>query len=401
MLALEGIKILDLSWQGPGPYCTMILGDMGAEVIRITPPSSAGARQISRDIDERAAAFQSVNRNKQGLQLNLKSKEGVAIFYRLVETADIVIEGFRPGVSKRLSVDYPTLQKLNPKLIYCSISGYGQDGPYSLRSGHDVNYISTAGALDPIGEAGRKPAIPLNLLADYGGGSKDAAIGILTALLARGKTGKGQHVDISLTDSVISLMTDSILDYYFESGVCLKRGEHPLNGGFPYYNVYKTRDEKYITIGCIETWLWDKFCDAIDKKEFKPFHFQLEHYLQPPQEKEWQDILSYLSKLFLTKTRDEWYDYFVEKDIPVGKVLSLDEVFEDPQVRERKMILEIEHPRLGKIKQVGISIKLSDTPGMVRSFTPLPGQHSKIVLEKAGYSKDEIEFFCQNGIIGC
>ncbi len=399
-LALEGIKILDLTWQGPGPYCTMILGDLGAEVIKIAPPPAANARQIARELDQRAVAFQAVNRNKQSVLLNLKSKEGKDIFFKLVKKADVVVEGFRPGVVKRLGIDYATLEKLNPKIVYCSISGYGQDGPYSTLSGHDINYISVAGALEPIGSLGNGPAIPLNLIADYGGGGKDAAIGIASALLARGKTGKGQHIDISLTDSVISLLTESILDYYFESGASIRRGQHPLNGGFPYYNVYETQDGKYITIGCIEPWLWENLCRAIGKEEYIPFHFRLEHYLNPPEEKVWKEMLSFLKKLFLTKTRDEWFEFLSQRDVPVGKVYSLDEVFADPQVLHRKMIMEIEHPNVGKIKQAGIAIKLSDTPGTIRSLAPLPGQHTDVVLTGLGYRADELDELRKQSIVG-
>jgi len=377
----------------------MILGDLGAEVIRITPPPAAGARQISRELDQRAIAFQAVNRNKQSVLLNLKSEKGKAILYELVKRADVVIEGFRPGVTERLGIDYKTLEKLNHRLVYCSITGYGQDGPYCKMSGHDINYISIAGALDPIGDANARPAIPLNLVADYGGGGKDAAIGILSALSARDKTGKGQHIDISLTDSTISLLTESILDYYFESRKGPMRGKHPLNGGFPYYNVYETKDGKYVTIGCIEPWFWENLCKAIGKEEFIPFYFKLEHYLQPPEGKEWQEVLSFLRDLFLTKTRDEWFDFLSQRDIPVGKVYSLDEVFTDPQVLHRRMIIEMRHPSEGKIEQAGIAIKLSDTPGTVRTLAPMSGQHTESTLVALGYEKEEINKLREEGIV--
>jgi len=377
----------------------MILGDLGAEVIKIAPPPSAGARQVAREPSKRAVAFEGVNRNKQSILLNLKSDKGRSVFYRLVKMADVVVEGFRPGVAKRLGVDYPALEKLNPRIICCSITGYGQNGPYRDLPGHDINYISMAGALDPIGSASGCPAIPLNLLADYGGGAKDAAIGVISALLARSKTKKGQHIDISLTDSVISLLTESVLDYYFESGVGIRRGGHPLNGGFPYYNVYETRDKKYITIGCIEPWLWENLCRAIGKEEFIPFHFKLEHYLQPPEEGAWQEILSSLRELFLSKTRDQWFDYLVQKDVPVGKVYTLDEVVADPQVLHRKMTVEVEDSTEGKVKQVGIAIKLSDTPGAVRSLPPSSGQHTEAILATVGYSRREVSELREEGIV--
>lgn len=401
MLALEGITILDLTWQGPGPFCTMVLGDLGAEITRIGPPPGAGARQTARGTGKREVAYQASNRNKKSILLNLKPEEGRNIFYQLAEKTDVIVEGFRPGVAQRLGIDYQTVSKINPRIIYCSITGYGQDGPYRDLAGHDINYLSIAGALNLIGEADRQPVIPLNLIADYGAGGKDAIVGILTALVARGKTGKGQFIDISLTDSVISLLTNSVLDNYFESGVAPKRGETSLGGGYPYYNVYKTKDGKYISFGCLEPWLWENLCRAIGKEEFIPFHYiQPEHRVYKAKDKKWQEISSYLKELFLTKSRDEWFELLSQKDIPIGKVYSLDEVFADPQVVHRKMVVEVDHPTEGKVKQVGIAIKLSDTPGKVRTPAPLPGEHTDEILVGLGYNKQRISQLRQGGIIG-
>ena len=399
MLALEGIRMLDLTWQGPGPYGTMILGDLGVDIIRIGAPAAAGARQATRKVGKGAAAYQVASRNKKSILLNLKTDEGREIFYQMAGETDIVIEGFRPGVAKRLGIDYPTISKLNPGVVYCSITGYGQDGPYSNIPGHDINYISFAGALNLIGEGDRKPVIPLNLIGDFGSGAKDAVVGILSALIARGKTGKGQHVDISMTDGVISLLTGAVLGGYFQSGVAPRRGEGDLSGAYPYYNVYETKDGKYVSLGCLEPWLWENFCREIGKEEFVPFNMTRERQPQNADDKKSEEITTYLRQLFLTKSRDEWYQMLSTRDVPIGKVYSLDEVFADPQVLHRKMIIEMEHPDGGKVKQVGIGIKLSDTPGKVRSLPPSTGEHTDEVLTGLGYSKQKINELRQQGVI--
>jgi len=405
MLALDNVKILDLTRAGPGPYCTMILGDLGAEVIKIEAPPAVGGRQAGSfhsPAGEQAkteAAYQCLNRNKRSVSLNLRSDEGHGFFHQLVKDTDIIVEGFRPGVVKRLGIDYEATSRINPGIIYCSITGYGQDGPYSGLSGHDINYISMGGALSMIGEAGGPPAIPLNLVADYGGGGANAVIGILGALIVRGKTGKGQYIDISLTDSAIYLNCAVTPNYFYNQVVPLRQSIWP-NGGYPYYNIYQTKDGGYITIGCLEPWLWDNFCRAIGKEDFIPVQFEVDHFVYPPQGDQWQEVSSYLKQTFLTRTRDEWFDFLSQKDVPVGKVYSMDEVFADPQVLHRQMVIEVEHPTEGKVKQVGLPIKLADTPGEVRSLGPVLGEHTEEVLTALGYNRKKIDELRQDGIIG-
>jgi crotonobetainyl-CoA:carnitine CoA-transferase CaiB-like acyl-CoA transferase len=297
-----------------------------------------------------------------------------------------------------LDIGYETIGKINPRLVYCSITAYGQDGPYRGLPAHDVNCISIAGALNLIGDMNGKPVIPLNLLADFGGAGMSAVIGILSALIAREKMGKGQHVDISLTDSVISLLTFEAGDY-FQHGVLLKRGEHIVGGAYPYYNVYETSDGKYITIGCMEPWLWENLCRAIGREDFIPFHLEADHRLHKPDGKKWDEISSSLKQLFLTKTRDEWFEFLSQKDIPVGKVYSMDEAFSDPQVVYRKMVVELEHSTEGRVKQVGIAIKLSETPGRVRSLSPILGEHTEEILTTLGYNKQKINELFKDGVI--
>jgi len=377
----------------------MLLGDLGADVIKIGAPPSAGARQATRGTEKREVAYQAINRNKKSILLNLKSDEGRHIFHKLAEKTDVIVEGFRPGVAARLGIDYQTINKINPKVIYCAVTGYGQEGPYRDLPGHDINYISFGGVLNLIGEAGRKPAIPLNLIADYGGGGMSAAVGILSAFIARGKTGRGQYLDISLTDTVISLLTQVVLDPYFLTGIAPKRGEHQLNGAYPYYSIYETKDGKFITLGCLEPWLWESLCREIGKEEFIPFNMTRAGLSSPAEEERWKEISDYLQQFFLTKTRDEWFELMSPKNIPIGKVYSLDEVFADSQVLRRKMVIEADHPTEGKVKQVGIAIKLSDTPGAVRNLAPMPGEHTGEILAGLGYSQQKISQLCQEGAI--
>lgn len=391
---------MDLTWQGPGPFCTMILGDLGADIIKVGPPAEAEARQTVRGEGQREIAHQAVNRNKKSILLNLKPEAGQTIFQQLAEGTDVIVEGFRPGVTKRLGIDYETISKMNPRIVYCSVTGYGQDGPYCDLPGHDINYISFAGALNLIGEANRPPVVPLNIIADYGAGGKDAVIGIISALLARNQTGRGQYIDISLTDSVISLMTEPVLDIYFATGTSIKRGEHDLGGAYPYYSIYQTKDRKFITIGCLEPWLWANLCRAIGKEEFIPFSIIRDRYPRSADDQKVKEIHDYLKQLFLTRTRDEWFDFLRTKDVPVGKVYSLDEAFADPQVQHRRMVMEMEHPTEGKVRQVGIAIKLSDTPGKVRSFPPVLGQHTDEILSGLGYSQQKIAELRREGVVG-
>jgi alpha-methylacyl-CoA racemase len=400
MLALEGIKLLDMSGLAPGALCTMLLGDLGAEVIKVEstiPSPLAGGGPSPKGEEKRGdAAYFALNRNKKSIAINLKSEPGRQIFYRLAQQADVVVEGYRPGVVKNLGVDYETISELNPGIVYCSLSGYGQDGPYRSFPGHDINYISFGGALGLIGPREGPPVVPLNLVGDFAGASLYGVIGILAALMARNKTGKGQYVDIAYIDGVISLMGFFAMDY-FRSGIVPKRGESVINGAYPFYGVYETKDGGYISIGCVEPHFWENLCRLLGREDYIPYG--IAHSMLEPKDKKWEEISSHLKQVFLTKTRDEWFDLMIRKDIPVGKVYSLDEVFSDPQVLHRQMLIEVEDPALGKIKQGGIAPKLSQTPGKVRTLSPLLGEHSQEILRELGYSQKEIENLRQDGVI--
>jgi crotonobetainyl-CoA:carnitine CoA-transferase CaiB-like acyl-CoA transferase len=402
MMVLDGIKIIELVHSPPGELCGMILGDLGADIVKVEPASQGKFLDLHGDSDadtlKASMAHNALNRNKKSIKINLKSEGGRKIFHRLAKNADVIIEGFRPGVAKRLSVDYASIQCINPRIVYCSLSGYGQDGPYSQVPGHDINFISIAGALNLIGQPGQPPAIPLSFLADFAGASLHGALGILAALFAREHSGKGQYVDISFTDTVITMMT-FFLQQYFGGGSKFPRGEWALGGGYPYYNTYETGDGKLISLGCVEPWFWTNLCKAIGREDLQRFGFRPAHLSGTPGQ-EWQEVRQILTTIFRTKTRDEWFDLLIQRDVPVGKVYSIDEIFTDPQLLHRHMLLELDHPRLGKVKQPGIAIKLSETPGEVRTFAPYPGENTDEVLQSLGYSKPEIEDLRRFSTIG-
>jgi crotonobetainyl-CoA:carnitine CoA-transferase CaiB-like acyl-CoA transferase len=385
MRALDGIRILELARVAPGEFCTMILADMGAEVLKIETPEPKGDAEAAR-----RAAFAFVNRNKRSMALNLKTADGQAIFKKLAVKADVVVEGFRPGVMKRLGVDYETIRALNPRIIYCSLSGFGQDGPYRSYPAHDMNYLSLAGMLGLIGEADRKPAIPLNVVADYGGASLHGALGIVLALFARERTGRGQHVDVSYLDTTISLLAATPnMRFFFSDGMVPRRGAGFLGGSYPYYAIYETKDDKLLTIGCTEPWLWENFCKAIGRPDLARFARKPDQFVRAANAEE-DGARREIEAIIRTRTRDEWYELLVKADVCVGKVYDVTEVPADPQVQHRQMVVEVEHPTHGRITQFGVAIKMSDTPGTVRSAAPVSGEHTDEVLKDLGVSAVEI-----------
>ena len=395
---LSGIKVLDLTKLAPGPFCTMILGDLGADVIKIEepgPPTGRRAQQAGAAGVEGPGGgfggnpFNALNRNKKSIGINLKSGPGKEIYARMAQRADVVVEEYRPGVAARLGIDYKTLSARNPRLIYCAITGYGQDGPYRDLVGHDLNYIATAGVLSLLGRPGQPPTIPHNLIADYAGGGMHGAIGVLAALMARNQTGRGQYVDISMMDGALALLTQSFATF-FASGAVPQRGETMLDGAIPNYNVYLTRDNKMITIGSLEPWFFANLCRALGREDL------IAHEYNPAKRDE---IRQFFTEAFKTKTRDEWFEILTRTDVCVGRMLTLDEVPDDPQVKARKMIVEVEAPGGQKVRQVGISAKLSDTPGSIRSLAPQLGQHTDEILGGLGYSKEQIQKWREEGAI--
>ncbi|MBI2203952.1 MAG: CoA transferase [Candidatus Rokubacteria bacterium] len=396
MGALDGIKILELARVAPGELCTMLLADMGADVLKVeTPdPNAAGDAEAAR-----RAAFSFVNRNKRSLSLNLKAPEGQAVFRKLATSADVIVEGFRPGVMKRLGADYDTIQALNPRIVYCSLSGFGQDGPYQSYPAHDMNYLSMAGMLGLIGEGDRKPAIPLNVVADYGGASLHGALGIMIALFARERTGRGQHVDVSYLDTSISLLAATPnMRFFFSDGRAPKRGAGFLGGSYPYYAIYDTKDAKLLTIGCTEPWLWENFCKAIGRPDFAKHARKPDQFVRAANAEE-DAARREIEAVIKTRTRDEWYEILVGADVCVGKVYDVEEVPGDPQVRHRQMVVDVEHPTHGHIRQFGVAIKMSDTPGSIRRAAPASGEHTEHVLKDLGYGADDIAALRTRGVV--
>ncbi|NPV58801.1 MAG: CoA transferase [Actinobacteria bacterium] len=383
VMALEGIKVIDLSRLAPGPYCGMILGDLGAEVIRVEAMDkrarAEGVLGLSDELAEMLRAFNPQGRNKRSIVIDLRKEEGREVFMRLARDADVIIEEFRPGVVKRLGIDYEAVREVNPEIIYCSITGYGQTGPYAQMPGHDLNYIAMAGALGVIKDERGKPVFPSNLLADMAAGGMHAALCILAALVARSLHGVGQYVDCAMTDGVVSLMhMEPILRH--TSGL----------RGLPYYDVFETADGKWFSVGNVEPWLWENFCRALGREDLIPMQREVDRY---------DDLRAELRAIFKQRSRDEWFEFFKDKDVCAAPVHEVEEAERDPHLREREMFIELEHEKFGKITQVGISMKLSRTPGRVRFPGCGPGRHTDEVLAELGYNEAEIGELRERGAV--
>lgn len=380
-MPLRGIRVVDLSRYAPGPYCTMLLADLGADVIVIEEPPGRGRRvDTEMGVSDRAKAYLPMGRNKRSVALDLKDDRMREAFFRLVDGADVVTEGFRPGVAQRLGVDYETVRRRNPRLIYCSISGYGQTGPYAQLVGHDLNYVSVAGTLGMIGWPGQPPAIPLNVLGDFAGGGLFAAFAVVAALVARQRTGAGQYIDMAMTDGVMSLACLAASDYW-STGEPPRPGSYFLNGALPCYNVYATADGKWLSIACMEPWFWKKLCAALGCEQYADEQFNREKF---------PEMFACLRRKLKEKTRDEWFAELKDREICATPVYGLEEALTDRHVQARGMVVELEHPDYGTIPQIGVAPKFSETPGRVRTPAPRPGQHTEEVLREIGYTPEEI-----------
>ena len=377
--SLSGITVIDLSRLLPGPYCSMILADHGARVIAVE--------------DKRFLAdglfFNLINRNKEHMSLNLKTDQGREIFSRLLEKADVLMEGFRPGVVDRLGVDYKTVSRVNPKIIYCAITGYGQNGPFRDRVGHDVNYLSYAGVLDLIGEKDRPPSIPGVQIADIAGGGMNAAIGILLALFARQQTGKGQYIDVSMTDGMVGFLPAALF-FRQLTGQEPRRADGLLSHRYACYNTYETADGRYLSIGAVENRFWMQLCDTLEVPEYGPLQYD---------DQRREEILQYMRATFKQKTLDEWDAILADLDICWGKIQSTREVLEDPLFRQREMVVEVEGKDGQKSSTLGVAVKLSDTPGAIRTAPVNFGESTTAVLQELGYSQEEIKNFEDNDVI--
>ncbi|GHU50248.1 CoA transferase [Clostridia bacterium] len=371
MQALEGIRVLDLSRLLPGPYCSMTLADFGAEVIKIESPGEGDYAREFSPIHECGMGyfFLMLNRNKKSVSLDLKNTDDLETFLALAKTADVVIDGFRPGITDRLGIGYSALSELNPRLIYCAITAFGQNGPYSQVAGHDLNLMSLAGATNLIGSPDGPPAISGVQTADLSS-AMNAVNGILLAILAREKTGRGQFIDIAMYDSVLAMLPADA-NIYFCNGETTKRGGSWLTGQLPNYSIFETKDRRYISLGAVEKKFWARICETIGRDDL------IETFGDP---KRREDVFRLLSDIFKSRTMAEWVMAFEKADACFSPVLELDEAFNHPQALAREMIVEFDDPRIGKHMHTGMPIKLSDTPGTIRSAAPKLGEHNREIL---------------------
>jgi crotonobetainyl-CoA:carnitine CoA-transferase CaiB-like acyl-CoA transferase len=391
MRPLDGITVLDLTRLLPGAVATMMLGDFGADIIKIEEPGTGDPARHSRaGIKQPGAYFLATNRNKRSIAINLKQPAGREIFLKLAETADVVVEGFRPGVMDRLGIGYETLKAINPRLIYSAITGYGQDGPYRLRAGHDANYLSVAGLLGVNGARGGPPVLSGVQLADLAGGSLHAVIGVLLALQARERTGEGQMVDVSMMDGSLALMYVPFASY-LANGAQPERGNEGLSGRYACYQIYETKDGRYLSLGALEPKFWENACRVLGREDFIGQCFKSSAQ---------EEMIAAFRDTFKTRAAADWLAAFDEVDTCVALINDIAEMIDDPQVRHRGLIAEIEHPTEGNLKQIAPTVKLSATPGAIQSPPPLLGQHTRAILSAIGYDADTIDTLAEQGVIG-
>ncbi|MCP4105220.1 MAG: CoA transferase [Desulfobacteraceae bacterium] len=377
---LKNCLVLDLSRLLPGPYCSMILADHGATVIAI---------EDRRFEKESLPLLDNINRNKKHMTLNLKSNRGKEIFFSMAEKADVIIEGFRPGVTDRLGVGYEDIRKINPKIVYCSVTGYGQNGPLKDQAGHDINFTGNSGVLSMIGPGPDSvPCIPGVQLGDISGGMY-AAIGILMALYGREKTGKGEYIDISMTDTLMTMLP-LVAGWRWKVGTAPERGNWMLSHRYAWYNVYETADGKHITMGALEPRFWKAVCDCFGVPEFAPLQYD---------DTRRQEITEYFKKEFLKKTRDEWMAVFGSMDVCVGEVLSIDEAFGGDNAKARDMIVKTDETGEPGSFVIGTPVKFKENPGSIRTPAPKFGENTHEILKEYGFSDQETEELAKDNII--
>ncbi|HEX2553397.1 MAG TPA: CoA transferase [Microvirga sp.] len=391
---LQGLKVLDLTHVMAGPTCTLMLADMGAEVVKVEkqPDGDDTRRSIPPSVGDQAASFLMMNRNKRGIALDLKTKGGAEILRRLALRADVLVENFGPGVMERLGFGYDSLKAENPGLIYCSLSGFGRTGPYSHRRGFDLVAQAMSGIMSFTGEAGGPPAKCGPPLSDITAGLL-AAMGILAAYAHRLKTGEGQWVETSLFEA-------ALVQTYWQSAIALATGEapramgsaHPLNAP---YQAFEAQDG-WIVIGGANQRNWLRTLEAIGATELA----------DDPRFRDNPDRMAHLAELdeefarrLRLKPAQHWLDVLEEKGVPCGPVNDMLQALSDPQTLAREMVVEVEHTTLGAVKTLGLPVKFSQTPGKVRTGAPLYGEHTRAILAEVGFAPDEIEAFVSEGAV--
>jgi crotonobetainyl-CoA:carnitine CoA-transferase CaiB-like acyl-CoA transferase len=391
---LSDIRVLDLSRLLPGGFCSLMLADFGAEVLKVedtgmgdyirwSPPYYEGA-----DDSAKSALYLALNRGKRSIRLNLKEERGREVLLKLVKEYDVLLESFRPGVLDRLGVGYERLREENPGLVYCAITGYGQDGPLRDRSGHDMNYLGLIGLLGLTGEKDGPPIMSGGQIADLGGGALMAAFGIMAALHERERSGKGQLVDVSMADGSLSWLA-LVAARYLADGVVPKRGEPELTGGLLCYRPYACKDG-WVTLGALEPKFWQAWCRGVGREDL------IEHQFEAPGSEAHAEV----ERIFLERTRDEWREFATHNDCCLEPVLDLDEALDSQLVRAREMVVELDQPGAAQpVRQLGVPVKLSRTPGAVEKPGPALGEHTDEVLASLGYGADEIESLKQTGAV--
>jgi crotonobetainyl-CoA:carnitine CoA-transferase CaiB-like acyl-CoA transferase len=389
--ALAGVRILDLSRLLPGPFCTKLRADFGADVIKVEEPHRGDyIREWQPKIGNNSGFHVVLNRNKRSLTLNLKSPAGQEIFRRLVRQADVVLEGFRPGVMKRLGLDYEQLRGLNPRLIYAALSGYGEYGPRARRAGHDINFLALSGILSYSGRAGR-PALPGVEIADLGGGALLAAFSLALALLVRERLGEGQYIDLAMLDGTF-LWNCLRWGKYQADGQIPDLNDDMLNEGFACYNLYKTQDGRFMSLGALEPQFWRSFCAAVAQPEWdRP------DYIEPgPHQAE---LTQAVAALFKTRPQAAWTAHFAKTDCCCEPVLNLEEAQRDAHLQARQMVVDLVHESWGAYRQLGIAPKFSRTPGSLRHHAPELGEHTAAVLGELGYNAEQVADLRRQGVV--
>lgn len=389
MSVLSGIKILELGRVPPAELPGMIFASFGADVIKIdTPGDSAAAGE-----DEKATIRQAhTNRGKRSIAINLKSDRGQRVFARLAVSADVIVEGFRPGVVQRLNADYESVARYNPRVVYCSMSGFGQTGPYRTRPAHDLNFLALSGALSLIRGRDGAPVIPLNLIADYGGASMHSALAIMLALFERERSGQGQYIDISYLETTIALLAATPNFRELSSGRRMPGAtEGVFSGAYPYYAVYTTRDEHLLSVACTEPTLWRNFCDAIGKPQLVRFARTASHYRRQANDQE-ADARREIGEIVRGRTIGEWEVFFEGRNVCVARVNSVSEIFSDSQLLHRDFVAATESGA-GLFTGVRVSspIRLSRTMASDADVAPLPGADTGSLLVEYGFSPNELE----------
>ncbi len=392
--ALSDVKVLDLTRLLPGGFCSLLLADLGADVLKVedtgmgdyirwAPPYYGSEEQ--QELGTRSSLYLSLNRGKRSVRLDLKSEAGREALLRLVAAHDVVLDGFRPGVLDKLGVGYERMRKANSRVVYCAITGYGQDGPYAQRAGHDMNYLGLVGLLGLTGAKDGPPVQAAGQIADLGGGALMAAFGVMTALHERERSGEGQMVDVSMADGALSWLAMVAGRYFCDSEVP-RRGEQQLAGGLICYLPYEAADG-WITCGALEPKFWAAFCEGVDRPDL------IEKQFEAPGSEAWAEVAA----VFRARTRAEWKAFNDERDCCIEPVLDLDEALGSELVRARGMVVEMEQPELGTVRQLGNPLKLSRTPADPTRPAPAFGEHTEEVLREAGYSDAEVTSMLESG----